>query len=152
MYSAFDHWAYWSHMLTGISMFSPCTQWVFGPLSPVTIITIRLSPSLRKKHQGGPEQPRFIEGQAPLLLDIEIHILLLAVETRPIPQNGRHSVFEIILLSSQCPSRVLARFSWTLCQPHLVLSDMRPNLRTTTETTTTTVTTTTLFADDLEDQ
>jgi len=35
MYSAFDHWAYWSHMLTVISMFSPCTQWVFGPLSPV---------------------------------------------------------------------------------------------------------------------
>ena len=35
MYSAFDHWAYLSHMLTGISMFSPCTQWVFGPLSPV---------------------------------------------------------------------------------------------------------------------
>ena len=23
-------------MLTAISMFSPCTQWVFGPLSPVT--------------------------------------------------------------------------------------------------------------------
>jgi len=36
MYSAFDRWAYWSHMLTAISMFSPCTQWVFGPLSPVT--------------------------------------------------------------------------------------------------------------------
>ena len=37
MYSAFDHWAYWSHMLTVISMFSPCTQWVFGPLSPVSL-------------------------------------------------------------------------------------------------------------------
>ena len=37
MYSAFDHWAYWSHMLTVISMFSPCTQWVFGPLSPVNV-------------------------------------------------------------------------------------------------------------------
>ena len=36
MYSAFDHWAYWSQMLTVISMFSPCTQWVFGPLSPVS--------------------------------------------------------------------------------------------------------------------
>ena len=36
MYSVFDHWAYWSHMLTVISMFSPCTQWVFGPLSPVS--------------------------------------------------------------------------------------------------------------------
>ena len=36
MYSAFDRWAYLSHMLTVISMFSPCTQWVFGPLSPVT--------------------------------------------------------------------------------------------------------------------
>ena len=36
MYSAFDHWAYWSHMLTVISMFSPCTQWVFGALSPVS--------------------------------------------------------------------------------------------------------------------
>ena len=36
MYSAFDHWAYWSQMLTVISMFLPCTQWVFGPLSPVT--------------------------------------------------------------------------------------------------------------------
>jgi len=36
MYSAFDCWAYWSHMLTAISMFSPCTQWVFGPLSPVS--------------------------------------------------------------------------------------------------------------------
>ena len=35
MYSAFDHWAYWSQMLTVISMFLPCTQWVFGPLSPV---------------------------------------------------------------------------------------------------------------------
>ena len=37
MYSAFDRWAYLSHMLTVISMFSPCTQWVFGPLSPVII-------------------------------------------------------------------------------------------------------------------
>ena len=36
MYSAFDHWAYWSQMLTVISMFLPCTQWVFGPLSPVS--------------------------------------------------------------------------------------------------------------------
>ena len=36
MYSAFDRWAYLSHMLTVISMFSPCTQWVFGPLSPVS--------------------------------------------------------------------------------------------------------------------
>jgi len=35
MYSIFNHWAYWSHMLTVLSMFSPCTQWVFGPLSPV---------------------------------------------------------------------------------------------------------------------
>ena len=41
MYSAFDHWAYWSHMLTGISMFSPCTQWVFGPLSPVLPIWVK---------------------------------------------------------------------------------------------------------------
>ena len=38
MYSAFNHWAYWSHMLTVISMFSPCTQWVFGPLSPVSVL------------------------------------------------------------------------------------------------------------------
>ena len=38
MYSAFDHWAYWSHMLTAISMFSPCAQWVFGPLSPVSVL------------------------------------------------------------------------------------------------------------------
>ena len=37
MYSAFDRWAYLSHMLTVISMFSPCTQWVFGPLSPVSV-------------------------------------------------------------------------------------------------------------------
>ena len=37
MYSAFDRWAHWSHMLTVISMFSPCTQWVFGPLSPVCL-------------------------------------------------------------------------------------------------------------------
>jgi len=37
MYSAFDRWAHWSHMLTVLSMFSPCTQWVFGPLSPVRI-------------------------------------------------------------------------------------------------------------------
>jgi len=36
MYSAFDHWAHWSYMLTVPSMFSPCTQWVFGPLSPVS--------------------------------------------------------------------------------------------------------------------
>jgi len=40
MYSAFDHWAYWSHMLTAISMFSPCTQWVFGPLSPVSVVKL----------------------------------------------------------------------------------------------------------------
>ena len=38
MYSAFDHWAYLSHMLTVISMFSPCAQWVFGPLSPVSLL------------------------------------------------------------------------------------------------------------------
>jgi len=37
MYSAFDHWEYWSHMLTVLSMFSPCTQWVFGSLSPVLL-------------------------------------------------------------------------------------------------------------------
>jgi len=36
MYSTFNHWAHWSHMLTALSMFSLCTQWVFGPLSPVT--------------------------------------------------------------------------------------------------------------------
>jgi len=36
MYSKFNHWAHWNHMLTVLSMFSPCTQWVFGPLSPVT--------------------------------------------------------------------------------------------------------------------
>ena len=36
MYSAFDHWAYLSQMLTVISMFLPCTRWVFGPLSPVS--------------------------------------------------------------------------------------------------------------------
>jgi len=24
-------------MLTALSMFSPCTQWVFGPLSPVSV-------------------------------------------------------------------------------------------------------------------
>ena len=36
MYSAFNHWAHWSHMLTVLSMFLPCTQWVFGPLSPVS--------------------------------------------------------------------------------------------------------------------
>jgi len=35
MYSTFNHWAHWSHMLTVLSMFSPCTQWVFRPLSPV---------------------------------------------------------------------------------------------------------------------
>ena len=40
MYSAFDHWAYLSHMLTVISMFSPCTQWVFGPLSPVSVQSV----------------------------------------------------------------------------------------------------------------
>ena len=39
MYSAFDHWAYWSQMLTVISMFLPYTQWVFGPLSPVSRLT-----------------------------------------------------------------------------------------------------------------
>ena len=120
----------------------------------VTTIAMRLSLILspRRKRLGGPGQPRVVEGQAPLLLDIEIHLLLLAVETRPIPQNGRHSVFEIILLSSQCPPRVPAHPSRTLCQPHLVLSDTRPNLRTTTGTTTTTMTTMTLLADDLEDQ
>jgi len=37
MYSTFNHWAHWSYMLTALSMFSPCTQWVFGPLYPVTI-------------------------------------------------------------------------------------------------------------------
>ena len=37
MYSVFDHWAYLSHMLSVISMFSPCAQWVFGPLSPVNV-------------------------------------------------------------------------------------------------------------------
>ena len=29
-------------MLTVISMFSPCTQWVFGPLSPVTGDTVNV--------------------------------------------------------------------------------------------------------------
>ena len=31
-------------MLTVISMFSPCTQWVFGPLSPVTPPPVILTP------------------------------------------------------------------------------------------------------------
>ena len=48
MYSAFDHWTYWSQMLTAISMFSPCTQWVFGPLSPVTGIPITKGIRLRR--------------------------------------------------------------------------------------------------------
>ena len=42
MYSAFDHWAHWSHMLTVITMCSPCAQWVFGPLSPVTVCSLRI--------------------------------------------------------------------------------------------------------------
>ena len=45
MYSAFDRWAYLSHMLTVISMFSPCTQWVFGPLSPVSALSVSPSSS-----------------------------------------------------------------------------------------------------------
>jgi len=49
MYSAFDHWAYWSHMLTAISMFSPCTQWVFGPLSPVSLLVFRSTRLVRAR-------------------------------------------------------------------------------------------------------
>ena len=55
MYSAFDRWAYLSHMLTVISMFSPCTQWVFGPLSPVRgaaqIYTTDGAKCLKNKHR-----------------------------------------------------------------------------------------------------
>ena len=37
-------------MLTAISMFSPCTQWVFGPLSPVNISLVRGHRSRIKSH------------------------------------------------------------------------------------------------------
>ena len=47
MYSAFDHWAYWSQMLTVISMFLPCTQWVFGPLSPVSTLCAAYRPHFK---------------------------------------------------------------------------------------------------------
>jgi len=47
IYSTFNHWAYWSHMLIVLSMFSPCTQWVFGPLSPVRVLRPRL-----EEHEG----------------------------------------------------------------------------------------------------
>ena len=50
MYSAFDHWAYWSQMLTVISMFLPCTQWVFGPLSPVSPTCHAVIPSSQKNN------------------------------------------------------------------------------------------------------
>ena len=40
-------------MLTVISMFSPCTQWVFGPLSPVTPDPSRASAPAKRKKEGG---------------------------------------------------------------------------------------------------
>ena len=39
MYPTFDHWAHWSHMLPVLSMCSQCAQWVFGPLSPVYVVS-----------------------------------------------------------------------------------------------------------------
>jgi len=46
MSSAFNHWAYWSHMLPVLSMCSQCAQWVFGPLSPVTVLMTVLAVAL----------------------------------------------------------------------------------------------------------
>ena len=116
----------------------------------VIIITIRLSPSLRKKHQGGPEQPRFIEGRAPLL-DIKILLLLLVNKAQPTPQNDRPSVLESILLSFRHPPCVLVHFPHFLCRLHLVPLEMSLRPKTTTGTTTAT-TTMTLLVDNLEDQ
>ena len=89
MYSAFDHWAYLSHMLTAISMFSPCTQWVFGPLSPVDVTpsthvrslaptitrqanyrpcptkkSIPVPDTKKRKHTVGPDRIHFFEDPA----------------------------------------------------------------------------------------
>jgi hypothetical protein len=36
MYPTFDHWAYVDHLLPILTMYSPCTHWVFGPLPPVS--------------------------------------------------------------------------------------------------------------------
>ena len=114
----------------------------------VTMIAIRLSLSLRKKRLNDPEQPRVVEGQAPPLLNIEIHLLLLAGEAQSVPQSGWHSVLELLLPSFQRPPHILVHYPRTLCQFHLAPLDMRLKLRTTTETT---MTTTTSLAGDPED-
>jgi hypothetical protein len=36
MYPTFDHWAYVDHLLPMLTMYSPCTHWVFGPSPPVS--------------------------------------------------------------------------------------------------------------------
>jgi len=59
MYSTFNHWAHRSHMLTALSMFSPCTQWVFGPLSPVS------AGHLSHQHDGNTSTPRCSETENP---------------------------------------------------------------------------------------
>jgi len=116
----------------------------------IIMIAMRLSLSLRRKHLGDPEQPQIVEGQAPLLLDIEIRLILLAEKPQSVPQNDRHSVLELALPSIQHPPCVLVHSPHSLCQLHLVLLDMSLKPRATTMTTTTT-TTTTLLADNLED-
>ena len=117
------------------------------------MIDMRLSLSLRKKCLGDPEQPRVIEGRAPLLLDIRILLLLLVGEAQPTPQDDRLSVLESIPLSFRHRPCVLVHFPHSLCRLHLVPLDMSPKPRAMAETTATTMmttTTTTLLADDLK--
>ena len=116
-------------------------------LAGVAMITIQLSLSPRKKRPGNLGQLRVDEGQALLLLDIEIHPLLHLSEAQSVPQNDQRSVLELVLPSILHPPRALAHILHTLFCLYRVPLDMNL-LRATTATTTTTVT---LLADDLED-
>ena len=128
----FAHWVYWSQMAGHIqNVLSMCPLGISGSHNRVYLkctqhlITGHIRVTCWLWSQCYHHVPSGYLGPCPQCL------LLLAVETRPIPQNGCHSVFEIILLSFRHPPHILTRSSRTLCQLHLVPSGMRLNLRTT---------------------
>jgi hypothetical protein len=69
MYPTFNHWAYVDHLLPMLTMYSPCTHWVFGPLPPVWVGPYRMPTPSSSGSTGsvdaGP-QPMSKDGGSPI--------------------------------------------------------------------------------------
>jgi hypothetical protein len=75
MYSTFDHWAYFDHLLPMLTMCSPCTHWVFGPSPPVraetrlrtTTTTTKTIARLRARNEHDREWGKLTQGELVVL-------------------------------------------------------------------------------------